>query len=64
MSRIRRGPMTPGFEPYQDASGKWRWRLLAANGLVVATANESFATRAGCLRAIRTVQTLVRELPL
>ena len=28
-SRIRRGPMPSGFEP-------WRWRLFAANGLVIA----------------------------
>lgn len=62
MSRIRRGPMKPGFEPYQDRRGKWRWRLYAANGLVVATGNECFASRSNCIRAIRAVRALVSGL--
>lgn len=61
MTRTRRGPMSPGFEPYQDRAGKWRWRLVAANGQVVATSNECFASRSNCLRAIRAVKVLVRE---
>lgn len=52
MSRIRRGPMRPGFEPYQDRSGQ-----------VVATSNEAFVSRAGCLRAIRAVRTIIGSLP-
>ena len=62
MSRVRRGPMKPGFEPYQDKGGKWRWRLFAANGLVVATGNECFASRRNCLRAIRAVKNLLRAV--
>lgn len=63
MSRIRRGPMRPGFEPYQDRSGQWRWRLFAANGQVVATSNEAFVSRAGCMRAVRAVRALIGSLP-
>lgn len=61
MSRIRRGPIAPGFEAYQDRAGKWRWRLFAANGLVVATGNECFASRANCVRAVGAVKKLIRE---
>lgn len=59
MSRVRRGPLQAGFEPYQDRAGKWRWRLFAANGLVVATGNECFASRRNCVRAIRAVKDLI-----
>ncbi|WP_298580586.1 DUF1508 domain-containing protein [uncultured Luteimonas sp.] len=62
MSRLRRGPMQAGFEPYQDKGGQWRWRLFAANGLVVATGNEGFNSRRNCLRAIRAVKVLLGSL--
>ena len=52
MSRLRFGPTRPGFRPYRDRSGRWRWRLLASNGLVVAVSGESFTSRAACLRGI------------
>lgn len=43
--------MTGKFETYEDRSGKWRFRLKASNGQVMAT-GEAFETReaarAGC----------------
>ncbi len=54
--------MQAGFEPYQDKGGQWRWRLFAANGLVVATGNEGFNSRRNCLRAIRAVKVLLGSL--
>jgi hypothetical protein len=40
-------PVDPGrFEVYRDRSGRWRWRLRRAGNDIVASSNDSFATRA------------------
>ena len=46
------------FIAYPAKDG-WRWRLLAANHLIVAESGEAYATRAGCRRAIARVRELV-----
>ena len=38
--------MAAEFEIYKNSAGKWSWRLKAANGRKVATAGESFSSRA------------------
>lgn len=38
---------------YEDASGQYRWRLIAANGEFVAVATEAFASRSGAERTLR-----------
>lgn len=47
------------FEIYEDHEGEWRWRLLAANGRIMADSGEGYVDHAGCTRAI---ETLHREL--
>lgn len=42
------------FEVYQDLASKWRWRLLARNGQIVSTSNESFDKAGNALRAAKT----------
>lgn len=59
--RIRRGPMPPGFEVYRDRAGKWRWRLFAANGLVIAISGECFSSRRKCLDGVTAVRTTVAD---
>lgn len=40
-------PVDPGrFEVYRDRAGQWRWRLRQTGGGIVASSNDSFATRA------------------
>lgn len=39
------------FEAFEDLSEKWRWRLIGANGRVMATSGESFSSHTGALRA-------------
>jgi uncharacterized protein YegP (UPF0339 family) len=46
------------FEAFEDLSDKWRWRLIAANGRVVATSGESFDSHADALGAATTVRGL------
>ncbi len=36
---------------------EFRWRLKAANGQVIATSGEGYASRAGCLSAIERIRT-------
>lgn len=59
MSRARKGPTSPGFRIYRDRRGEWRWRLVAANGQIVATPGEGYTRRADCVRSIEAVKALV-----
>jgi len=45
----------PKFEIYRDTAGKFRWRLKAPNGEIIA-ASEAYSTREGCERAIESVK--------
>ena len=44
------------FEIYSDASGSYRWRLVASNGQTVASSGESFASKANATRAAENVK--------
>ena len=41
------------FELYEDGSGKWRWRLKAANGAVVGVSGESFDSAGNAEAAVQ-----------
>lgn len=44
---------------YPDRGGEFRWSLISSNGRVIADSSEGYASRAGAIRALRTVtQTL------
>ncbi len=51
MSATRR----PVVEKYEDKGGKWRWRLKAANGQIIATSGEGYNSKFNADRAIDTV---------
>lgn len=44
------------FEIYTDSGGAYRWRLKAANGQVVASSGESFASEANARAAAENVK--------
>ncbi len=46
----------PQFDAYEDLVGKWRWRLLGADGGTVATSGESFDSHWHALRAAENVR--------
>ncbi|HXS48127.1 MAG TPA: DUF1508 domain-containing protein [Solirubrobacterales bacterium] len=46
----------PQFDAYEDLVGKWRWRLLGADGRALATSGESFNTHWHALRAAENVR--------
>ena len=45
----------PVFEWYQDKNKKYRFRLKAANGEVIAT-SEAYASKEGCVNGIESVK--------
>lgn len=47
--------MAAKFELYHDKSGKYRWRLKAGNGEIIAT-GESYESRSGCMNGIESVK--------
>ncbi|HKT82797.1 MAG TPA: DUF1508 domain-containing protein [Solirubrobacterales bacterium] len=46
----------PQFDAYEDLIGKWRWRLLSADGETVATSGESFDSHWHALRVAENVR--------
>lgn len=48
--------MTGKFAVYTDKNGKFRFRLKAGNGEIVAT-GEAYETKAACLKGIESVRT-------
>lgn len=52
------------FEVFQDKAKKWRWRLKAGNGQIVATSGESFSSRSNAVSAATTVKRLAPEATL
>jgi large subunit ribosomal protein L21 len=45
-----------GFEIYEDNAGKWRWRLRAGNGELIAISEQGFASKAGVVRTLDVVR--------
>jgi len=45
----------PVFEWYKDKAGKFRFRLKAPNGEVIAT-SEAYTTKQGCVNGIESVK--------
>ncbi len=45
-----------GFEIYEDNAGKWRWRLRASNGELVAVSEQGFASKSGVVKALDVVR--------
>lgn len=47
--------MAGKFEVYQDKAGKYRFRLKASNGQVIAT-GEAYESKAACMNGVASVQ--------
>jgi uncharacterized protein len=44
------------FEVYKDKAGKYRWRLVASNGRIIAESGESFSGKEACRDGIESVK--------
>lgn len=45
------------FLIYKDSLGEYRWRLIAANGKIVADSGEGYSRREGALEDVKWVRT-------
>jgi uncharacterized protein YegP (UPF0339 family) len=52
-------PAEPRFELYRDAADEWRWRLVVANGNIIADSGEGYKSKQGAKRGIESVKTNV-----
>ena len=60
----RKGSIVAGrFELYKDTAGKFRFRLKARNGQIIAT-GEAYETRASALRGIESVKKNAGDAPV
>jgi hypothetical protein len=57
-------PTEATFELYEDRADEWRWRLVAANGNVVADSGEGYASKQGARRGIRSVKRTAGDAPV
>jgi uncharacterized protein YegP (UPF0339 family) len=48
--------MAGKFELYADKGGKFRWRLKASNGQIIATGGEAYETKAAAQAGIESVR--------
>jgi uncharacterized protein YegP (UPF0339 family) len=48
--------MAAKFEVYEDMSGEFRWRLVHANGQVIATSGEGYRAKAKAISGIDSVK--------
>lgn len=55
--------MAGKFEYYSDKSGKYRFRLKAGNGQIIAT-SEAYNSKDACLNGIESVKTNAPEAPI
>jgi uncharacterized protein YegP (UPF0339 family) len=53
---IEKGPVSATYQVYKDASGEWRWKLLAANHQIIADSGEGYRDKQDCLHAIALVK--------
>ena len=44
------------YETYQDEAGEWRWRLVEANGRIVAESGEGYDSKSNVERALDNVK--------
>lgn len=44
------------YEVYEDEAGEWRWRLVEANGRIIAESGEGYVSKSNLERAIENLK--------
>lgn len=55
--------MSARLDIYRDTTGDWRWRVLAANGRVVADSAEGYRRRGAALRGFEITRSALPPAP-
>ena len=51
------------FEQYRDANNQYRWRLVAANGRIIANSGEGYQNSGDCDHAVALVKSTTKDTP-
>ena len=52
------------FEMFQDAAGKWRWRLIHENGNILADSGQGYSSRSKARQGLDSVRSNVGDAPV
>lgn len=52
------------FEVYEDRAEQWRWRLVHANGNIIADSGEGYASRQKCEQGLESVKENAPDAPV
>lgn len=52
----------PKIQVYRDRAGKWRWRLRAKNGLILADSGQGYANNSACWKGWKATKALVWQV--
>ena len=52
------------FEQYEDSADEWRWRLVHANGNIIADGGQGYASKQKAKQGLRSVKNNVRGAPV
>lgn len=52
------------FEIYKDKAGQFRWRLVAANGRIIADSAESYWNKGDCVSAVSAIKAGAAAAPV
>lgn len=52
------------FEVYESRDNAWRWRLIAANGKIIADSGEGYVTEYNAVRAAKRTKELAPHAPV
>lgn len=54
-------PSEPRFEVYRDNADKWRWRLIATNGNILADSGQGYRSKQGAKRGLESVKRVAAD---
>lgn len=52
------------FELYRDAGSQWRWRLVHANGNIIADSGQGYSSKRRARQGIESVKTNAADAPI
>lgn len=52
------------FTLYRDTKGEYRWRFVASNGEIIATASEGYVRKIDCMHGIELIKSLGPDAPV
>lgn len=64
MSPINAGDTAMKFVMYRDAKKEYRWKMVAANGNIVADSGEGYKNKKDCLSTVESIKRTIADAPI